>query len=67
MRPLLDRQFDPSRPLQTKEGARAALRCGRNKVNELAREGKLKVVYLGRSARITTDSILEYARHGDRP
>ena len=61
MRPLADADFHPHRPLQTKTGARQALRCGHNKVEQLIRSGKLRVVKIGRSARVTTESILKVA------
>jgi hypothetical protein len=58
----LDDDYDPSKPVQTRRGARQALRCGHNKIDELIRTGKLKTVNgLGRITRITTDSILRVA------
>jgi hypothetical protein len=64
MRALADWQFDATRPLQTKRGAAQALRCGEDKVDALIESGALKVVYVGKSARVTTESILEIARNG---
>jgi hypothetical protein len=62
VRPLADSDFDYNRPLQTKRGAKQALRCGHNKVDELIRSGALKTVDIGdRITRITTESILEVA------
>lgn len=60
MRPLNDADFDPSRPVQTKKGAKQALRVGKNMVDELIKTGKLKTVKgLGRVTHITTESILK--------
>jgi hypothetical protein len=64
MRPLADWQFNPSRPLQTKRGTAQALRCGLDKIDELIRMKRVKVVPFGASQRITTQSILELAEHG---
>jgi hypothetical protein len=67
MRALADKAYDSTRPLQTDQGARQALRCGHNKVDDLIKLGRLKTVYVGRLRRITTQSILEYAATGDEP
>jgi len=67
MRALADKAFDPTRPLQTEQGAQQALRCGHNKIDDLIKLGLLKTVYVGRLRRITTQSILEYAATGDGP
>ena len=62
MRPLADHSYNPNLPLQTKQGARQALRCGHNKINELIKSGRLEIVKdLGRVTRITTGSILKLA------
>ena len=62
MQPLADADFDPSRPVQTKKGAKQALRVGKNMVDELIRTGKLKTVKgLGRVTHITTELILKVA------
>jgi hypothetical protein len=65
LKPLANKNFDPSLPVQTPLGARQALRVGHNKVNDLIGRGLLKVVYFGRSRRITTDSILNLATTGE--
>jgi hypothetical protein len=66
VRPLADHDFNPSLPLQTKRGAKQALRCGHNKIDDLIKSGKLKTVSsLGRLVRITTESILEVAAVDD--
>jgi hypothetical protein len=67
MRALADKAYDPTRPLQTGQGARQALRCGHNKIDDLIKLGRLKTVYVGRLRHITTQSILEYAAMGDEP
>jgi hypothetical protein len=64
MRPLANWQFDASLPLQTKRGTRQALRCGEDKVNDLIERGLLDTVYIGRSLRITTTSIMKVASTG---
>ena len=62
MQPLADADFDPSRPVQTKKGAKQALRVGKNMVDELIRTGKLKTVKgLGRVTHITTSGYLKVA------
>jgi hypothetical protein len=62
MQPLADADFDPSRPVQTKKGAKQALRVGKNMVDELIKAGRLKTVEgLGRVTHITTESILKVA------
>ena len=61
MRPLANQDFNPNLPLQTRKGAKQALRCGHNKVDELIKKGKLKTVNIDRLVRITTESILEVA------
>lgn len=67
MRALADAGFDPLRPLQTDKGAQQALRCGHNKIDEYIKNGRLRVVYLGRLRRITTELILDVAATGDGP
>ena len=67
MKPLMDWQFDSSRPLQTKRGTAQALRCGADKVDGLIERGLLKTVRIGRSARVTTESIMQVASMGDDP
>jgi hypothetical protein len=62
MKALAYSGFDPRLPLQTKAGAKEALRCGHNKVDDLIRQGKLKVIYFDRIPKITTDSILAVAQ-----
>jgi hypothetical protein len=58
----LDDDYDPSKPVQTKRGARQALRCGHNKIDDLIKAGKLKTVPgLGRITKITTESIVRLA------
>lgn len=64
MRPLANWQFDASLPLQTKRGTKQALRCGDDKVEDLIERGLLETVYIGRSLRITTSSILKVASTG---
>jgi excisionase family DNA binding protein len=64
MTPLADKAFDPNLPLQTFEGARAALRIGHNTIRRLIADGSLKTVKFGRSVRITTESILALAKAG---
>ena len=67
MRPLSDWQFDPTRPLQTKRGAKQALRCGEDKLEELIERRVLKTVNLGpRLVRVTTESIMRAAATGDQ-
>jgi hypothetical protein len=66
MRPLADWKFDATRPLQTKRGTAQALRCGEDKVDALIDRGLLKVVTIGRSARVTTESIQQLAATGDQ-
>jgi hypothetical protein len=61
MRPLADWKFDASRPLQTKRGTAQALRCGQDKVDELIELNILKTVAIGRSVRVTTESIMQLA------
>jgi hypothetical protein len=61
MKPLTDWQFDSSRPLQTKRGTQQALRCGADKVDGLIESGLLKTVNIGRSVRVTTESIMALA------
>lgn len=65
MRALADWEFDQSRPLQTKRGAKQALRCGDDKVEDLIERGLLKTVNIGRSVRVTTESIMNVASKGD--
>jgi hypothetical protein len=65
VRAIADDDFDPAKPVQTRNGARQALRVGHNRVERLIKDGRLKVVYFGRLARITTDSILAVAAVGD--
>jgi hypothetical protein len=67
MHALADKAYDPTRPLQTDQGAQQALRCGHNKIDDLIKLGRLKTIYVGRLRRITTQSILEYAATGDEP
>jgi hypothetical protein len=68
MRPLADWQFDPNRPLQTKRGAKQALRCGEDKIEDLIERRVLKTVNLGpRLVRVTTESIMQVASTGDPP
>lgn len=64
MRALADWQFNPNRPLQTKRGTAQALRCGLDKVEDLIKAKRVKVVPFGGSQRITTQSILELAETG---
>jgi hypothetical protein len=66
MRPLANWQFDSSLPLQTKRGTKQALRCGDDKVDDLIERGVLKTVNIGRSVRVTTESIMEVASAGDQ-
>jgi hypothetical protein len=66
MRPLANWQFDSSLPLQTKRGAKQALRCGDDKLDGLIERGLLKTVNIGRSVRVTTESILKVASMGDQ-
>ena len=66
MKPLADWQFDSSRPLQTKRGAQQALRCGADKLDGLIERGLLKTVTIGRSVRVTTESIVKLAATGDQ-
>jgi hypothetical protein len=61
VKPLANPDFDASLPLQTRKGARQALRIGHNKVDELIKLGKLKTVKFGRIVHVTTDSILKVA------
>jgi hypothetical protein len=62
MRPLEDADYDPSRPVQTKKGAKQALLVGHNKIDALIKAGKLETVQgLGRVTHITTKSILKVA------
>jgi hypothetical protein len=63
--PLAYKDFDPSLPFQTREGARQALRVGHNRIQQLVSDGSLQVVRFGRSARITTASILSLAGTAD--
>jgi hypothetical protein len=56
--PLRDRNFDPTKPFQTREGVRQALRVGHNRVAQLIADGSLKTVRFGRSVRVTTESIM---------
>jgi hypothetical protein len=53
-------------PLQTRKGAKQALRVGHNKVDELIRLGKLKTVRFGRIVHVTTESILKIATEANR-
>jgi hypothetical protein len=46
VKPLANHNFDASLPLQTRKGAKQALRVGHNKVDELIRLVKLKTVRL---------------------
>jgi hypothetical protein len=64
MRPLANWQFDASLPLQTKRGTKQALRCGDDKLEDLIERGLLDIVYIGRSPRVTTASILKVASTG---
>ena len=64
MRPLANWQFDASLPLQTKRGTQQALRCGEDKIDDLIERGLLDTVYIGRSLRITTTSIMKLASTG---
>lgn len=64
MRPLAEQGFDPKLPLQTKVGAKQALRCGMNRVDELIELRVLETVDIDRRTRITTKSILKVAEHG---
>jgi hypothetical protein len=66
MKPLSRPDFDPTLPLQTDRGAEQALRVGHNRIDDLIKQKRLKVVYFGRSRRITTESILDVAATGDR-
>jgi hypothetical protein len=66
MRPLADWQFNPSLPLQTKRGTAQALRCGADKIDDLIDRDILKTVNIGRSVRVTTESIMEVASMGDQ-
>jgi hypothetical protein len=62
VRPISNPDFDPTLPVQTRKGAKQALRCSHNRIDELIRDGRLKTVSgLGRVTRITTKSILEVA------
>jgi hypothetical protein len=66
VRPIANPDFDPALPLQTRKGAKQALRVSHNKIDELIRDGKLEVVEgLGRITRITTKSILKLAGGSD--
>jgi hypothetical protein len=62
MKPLANSGFDPRLPLQTKAGAKEALRCGHNKIDDLIDKGLLKVVYFDRIPKITTASIMAIAQ-----
>jgi hypothetical protein len=54
--------YDPNLPLQTRRGAKQALRCSHNKIDQLIRDGVLETVDgLGRITKITTSSILRAA------
>ena len=64
MNPLARPEYDPALPLQTEAGAQQGLRVEHNRIKDLSREKRLKVVYFGRSRRITTKSILEVAEAG---
>ena len=64
MRPLADQGFDPKLPLQTKKGAKQALRVGMNSVEELIKLGLLETVEINRRTHIKTKSILKIAEHG---
>jgi excisionase family DNA binding protein len=61
---LANPDYDPAVPLQTKRGAKQALRIGHNGVEDMIRQGRLKAVKFGRSVRITTESILQVAATG---
>ncbi len=62
MRALSNPDFDPTLPLQTRKGAKQALRCSHNKIDELILDGTLETVSgLGRVTKITTASILAVA------
>ena len=64
MRALANWQFDASLPLQTKRGTKQTLRCGDDKLEDLIERGLLDIVYIGRSPRITTASIMKVASTG---
>jgi hypothetical protein len=62
VRPVSNPDYDPNLPLQTRKGAKQALRVSHNRVDELIKQGKLETVKgLGRVTRITTKSILRIA------
>jgi hypothetical protein len=63
--PLSNPDYDPTVPLQTKRGAKQALRIGHNGVEGLIKNGRLQAVKIGRSVRITTESILQVAATGE--
>jgi hypothetical protein len=65
MNPLANPYFNPAEPLQTLLGTQQALKCGHNKVRQLIREKKLATVHVGKMLRVTTESILAYAKVGD--
>jgi hypothetical protein len=66
VKPLANHNFDASLPLQTRKGAKQALRVGHNKVDELIRLGKLKTVRFGRIVHVTTESIQKIATEANR-
>ena len=62
MKPMANPHFDPTLPVQTKQGASQALRVSHNRIDALIRAGALKTVPgLGRIVKITTASILRVA------
>jgi hypothetical protein len=73
MRALGDREFDPKLPLQTKDGARQALRVGKTTVDDFIAGGLLDTVVLKdsqgvpRITRVTTESIMRLIENRRRP
>ena len=64
LRPLANQDFDPKLPLQTKKGAKQALRVGMNSVEEFIRLGLLETIEIDRRTRIKTKSIMRLAENG---
>jgi hypothetical protein len=64
LRPLANQDFDPKLPLQTKKGAKQALRVGMNAVEDLIRLRLLETVEINRRTHIKTKSIMKLAEHG---
>jgi excisionase family DNA binding protein len=57
MHPLQLKNSSPKPLAYTKEEAKFALRCGLSTIDRLIAAGTLRTFYLGKSVRITADSV----------